>query len=309
MNIPEPELPVTVSSATGRQIVFYADDIKALVSYLWATSSPKSIFVGRRCKSGRPARDDWGRISDPTCFGTNPMTWHVAILNRIGRDGDGLVMDASANAEVWNYAVDSYMVRYFNPVSLKPAHAVSEAIISMDDFHFDPFKVHRSEQAKYIVGVQMEVYFPAATEPHPNSAKNKLYKNKTFVYDLELDENLNLVGGEWHSNERPDFLWTYNPGAAAFSRGDGRIFSQWQSGYTLPRDWASVGRESSARGKVLAKIVNHLVEHSRVIQKPVINEERPENPSEELTPSPEPGEGAPQPPGNPEPGSLAGGSP
>ena len=43
----------------------------------------------------------------------------------------------------------------------------------------------------------------------------------TFVYDLELDANLRIIGGEWRDQARPDFIWRPRPGTKPSTPADG----------------------------------------------------------------------------------------
>jgi hypothetical protein len=263
VRIPEPKAQVTLMDVTGQYpITFYPHDIKALLSYLWAESAPKTIFIGNRCKK-TPTRDEFGRVIEPECLDSNPMTWHIAAVNRIGRDGDSFVFDSSGNSEVWNYALDSYFFRYFNPMTLKPARHLEEAVVPVEKFTADPYKSHRGPTTKFVVGVNMEVFIPASTEPTSSASRVTLYKNTLFTYDLELDENMNIVGGEWYTLDRPDFIWTFPFDAVASTPEDSSITTQWDFNSPLPADWAEQGRRAGQRGKVIATLVNGMAERSR----------------------------------------------
>jgi hypothetical protein len=37
---------------------------------------------------------------------------------------------------------------------------------------------------------------------------NQLETKQLYLYWLHLDREGNVIGGEWKSNERPDYLWT-----------------------------------------------------------------------------------------------------
>ncbi len=263
VRIPEPRKPVTLTDVTGQYpITFYPHDIKALLSYLWAESNPKSLFIGNRCKK-TPTRDEFGRVVEPECLDSNPMTWHVSVVNRVGRDGDSLVFDSSGDSEVWNYALDSYYFRYFNPATLKPARHLDEAVIAVENFVADPYLSHRAPGTKYIVGVNMKVFFPAATEPREVAGTTTLYKDKTFTYDLELDENMNIIGGEWYTLDRPDFVWTFGYDGVARTTEDSQLATPWSFQSPMPADWAAAGKSAGRRGKVLATLVNGMAERSR----------------------------------------------
>lgn len=303
MRTPEPQNMVNAVGAEGHTITFYPNDIKALASYLWAESGGASLFIGSKCRSPGPVRDEWGRVIDDSCRDTNPMTWHISVLNRVGRDGDSMVMDESMNNEIWNYAIDSYYFRYFNPNTMKPTRGWEDAVVPRDQYYGDPYKAHRAEGTAYIVGVVMEVFFPAATEPKAmGKLKKPLYKSKTFIYDLELDAAYNIIGGEWHSDAHPDFLWTYpfNQQAGATQAVDD--VSQWAYGAAMPADLAARARQLSQRGKVVARIVNGLIERSvldgtglqhgeeeRPVEEPGGNEDPGGEPTPGEGPAPTPG--------------------
>ncbi len=270
MRVPEAKHPVTVTSADGlHSIVFFPSDIEALVSYLWAESPPTSVFLGARCETSHP-KEDAGHVTDPACFDSNPATWHLSVLNRVGRDRLSLVMDSSAGAEVWNYAVDSYVFRYFDPVTLKPGMTLADAAVPIAEYYSDPFTAYRSPGTAYVVGVAMNVFMPAATEPtHYSPSAERLIKVKSFIYDLELDASFNAIGGEWRSKERPDFIWTFKTGTAPWTVQDGQAAGTWDARGQLPDGWAQLARDGSVRGKIMAKITNALVERAAAPEVPV----------------------------------------
>lgn len=294
MNVPEPDKKVTAINADGVSITFFPNDIKALASYLWATSAPKSLFIGSKCRIVNPERDEWGRVKEQTCLDSNPMTWHLSVVNRVGRDGDGLIMDSSMANQIWNYAIDSYSFRYFNLNTMKPSRGYEDSIVAIEDYGADPYKSYRTSGTRYVVGVMMDVFYPTAIEPKAfGKSKKRNYASETFIYDLELDAALNVIGGEWHSKERPDFLWTYTFDAQAGYNQNTSDVSVWSYGLPMPLDLAQRAQEQSRRGKVLARIVNGLVERS------VMSEEEQPQMTEEERPVEEPG-------GNEDPGDQPG---
>src|SRR5690606_16513013 len=63
----------------------------------------------------------------------------------------------------------------------------------------------RRVQVKTLMTVVMEIkqnsWYPTnGTEDHINAERN-------YEYYLELDEQDTIVGGEWISHSRPDFIW------------------------------------------------------------------------------------------------------
>lgn len=265
-DIKPPVLPVTVTDVTGAYAIkFYPQDIKGLVSYLWAESSPPSFQAGARCRQSEIVKDEYLRPVEIACLDANPMTWHLTIANRLGTHGKSFVMDASAGAEVWNYPVTGYDATYFNPKTMEPLDRFEDAIRPLGEVTNDRFRAHRSPRAKYLVGVSMDVFHPALIEPNTGSSRTPVIQFKNFVYDLELDEGMNVVGGEWYSKETPDFLWTFPAGVDALTSEDIALGgAAWDPAAPLPAAIATQATVATQKGLVLATIVKAL--HARSVE-------------------------------------------
>ncbi len=266
--------PVTVLDVTGQHsITFHANDIKALLSWLWADASPSSYRAGNRCRQSKIDRDPYLRPIDPTCLDSNPMSWHLAVVNRIGLNKKSMVMDSSNGSEVWNYPVTGYDYSYFDPKTFTTTHSFKEAVRPVQNLPSDAYKEHRSPKAQYIIGVIMDTYHPALTEPTTGVTSRISTKRKTFIYDLELDENYNVVGGEWYAKETPDFIWGFPEGSQAVTREDNRLKSQhitWNAKTEpLSEIIASLSREATKRGAILNTITNALLYASTKTESPV----------------------------------------
>ncbi len=77
---------------------------------------------------------------------------------------------------------------------------------------------------KKIVGVAATVIYVSEYTPHhsPNVQSDELVR-ETYTYDLELSEvrgDLVPIGGEWHSNLHPDFLWVTQKNSIASTKSD-----------------------------------------------------------------------------------------
>lgn len=266
--------PVTVLDITGQHsITFHANDIKALLSWLWADASPNSYRAGNRCRQSNIDRDPYLRPVDPTCLDSNPMSWHLAVVNRIGLNKKSMVMDSSNGSEVWNYPVTGYDYSYFDPKTFATTHSLKQAVRAIQTLPSDVYKNFRSEKAKYLVGIIMDTYHPALTEPSTGVTSRISTKRKTFIYDLELDESYNVVGGEWYSKETPDFIWGFPEGSRSMTREDNRLKSQnitWNAKTELlPEVVASLSREATKRGSVLSTITNALLYASTKTEYPI----------------------------------------
>lgn len=265
--MPRPSKGVKVRGANGQEIFFTPSDLKALGTLLWANAPTKTRFVGGRCNKENPRRGPNGREIDPECLDSNPATWHLAAVNQLGVARRSFVLDAESGAEVWNQPAYSYRYSYVNPITGKSTEKLSEARVALRDFQ-DPHSENRSISAEFLVNVEMELTYVVESEPSlaavdgPDSYSHVVYK-----YDLELDRENNIVGGEWHSTNHPDFLWVPVAGAKALSVGDYWLFrtgdkSEWQQGQEVPGSWREAARRSVAQGQPLAVIVERLYDLS-----------------------------------------------
>lgn len=267
MMVPRPVHSVTLLAADGKtQIEFLPSDIKALATLLWNAERFPRRTLGYRCHKKKPEGSEPGRPSDPACLDTNPGTWHVAVVNQIHIGKRSLVMDADSAYEVWNQPVLSYRYTYFNPKTGTPAASFDAAQVPLRDFPNDKYARFRSDLAHSVVGIDMEVTY-LYTDYASNSKTDSPSKDKTktthFRYDLELDRNGMIIGGEWYDSNHPDFLWIPTKNARASSLGDGSLPGyRWRPGAPLPEAWSRTARWTSSYGEPLAAIVEHLVEQA-----------------------------------------------
>ncbi|MBS1958696.1 MAG: hypothetical protein JST80_04410 [Bdellovibrionales bacterium] len=207
--LPRPEKPVTVKGALGHMITFYPDDLKALGSYLFArTNTPYQAtmnyqFAGRKCnESGEPATAENGLVKDIRCNDLDAGIWHLALLNRIGKDKMGFVFDVDNNLKINNHPVSSYQISYFNPVT-GSVGSLKDSVVARSTLKQDGYAKFRNAKGKYLVGVKSKIKFLYYVWPEQNRDKDyddvskDKTKSKEYAYDLELDEKGNILGGEW----------------------------------------------------------------------------------------------------------------
>jgi hypothetical protein len=217
MMMPEPKKNVEIEVASGKAL-FYPSDIKGLATLLWSKGSFPTRFIGGRCNIRRPQEDDAGRPIERDCLDTNPGTWHLAVVNQLGVSKRPLIMDAAYDYEVWNQPVFTYEYMYYHPQTKKRTRVLEEAMVPVSELE-DARARFRARKTDFIVGVVMGIRY--AVENHPNTLEHQEVLS-TFVeyeYDLELDPSYNIIGGEWYSSNRPDFLWV--PDTKAFPRTQG----------------------------------------------------------------------------------------
>lgn len=264
--LPRPLKAITLPSADGRRnLRFYPADLKALASQLWADGRSEIRFIGGRCESANPDTDRNGRVIDDDCFDTNPGTWHLAVVNQLGVSRRGLILDSSFDYEVWNQPVRSYSYGYFNPRKMEAVDALQEAIEPLGGWR-DDFRRYRSPKAKSVVGVTMDVTYLVknnATHETTDSPEKDALRTVRYVYDLELNEAGEVIGGEWYQKTHPDFLWVPAPGSRATSDHDAEATESWEPGSPLPAGWRAAARVAAPKLQPLAKIVETLLSQSR----------------------------------------------
>lgn len=252
--MPRPRKSVTLKSPLGQNITFYPEDIKALGSLLYSRAQKKVVFLGKRCYSPVVS------IFNGSCDGTNPGALHKALVNRIGAMKKTFVADASTSAEVWNYPVKSYKFTYFNVFNEEESsnfRKVTELFTKEARFKKSG---RRHENTYAIVGVKAEVTYADMRDAHnleidgTEQDKNLV---KTYYYDLELDRNYNILGGEWIGKIRPDFIWAPNDIAYPLSSVEKKTKPVTQTEIT------QAAQVASQVGQPLSMIVEKLFELSK----------------------------------------------
>lgn len=177
--------PKTLTNPDGLSIPFGSSDIKALVSYYYAYHHkvPTTHQMGRRCMTG----------IGPGCSNDfNAGAFHLVLTNKVGLEGTSFIADIERGRQVWNHSIIKYESNIIN-ANLPPKTGSARGTIK---------RVHMNT----IMTVVMEIknnswYTTNGTEDHINAIRN-------YQYFLELDAQNNIVGGEWISHARPDFIWT-----------------------------------------------------------------------------------------------------
>lgn len=232
---PRPEKTVNVTLPNGKKMPFFPNDIKALISLMWANSTIQSnvIFEGNRCNKKYPDRDKYGRYIDvekdrndtellPRCADVHPGIFHVSMVNLLGVEGRSFVVDHNPEAPIANQPVSGYELTYFNPMTGKDG-PLSSSVLSREEYgDKDYFSVSRNAEATHIVGVEVKLkyvdweYPKKAETNYPSDDKITAFD---FTYDLELNAKGKVVGGQWRVSRKgkqgifssktgqPDFFW------------------------------------------------------------------------------------------------------
>ncbi|MBY0516302.1 MAG: hypothetical protein K2P81_05305 [Bacteriovoracaceae bacterium] len=274
---PRAEHTVTFTLPNGKKMPFYPDDIKALVSLMFANSIVQDnvIVEGIRCNDKNPKRDEFGRFIDempkkegeavlPRCADVHPAVWHAAVVNLTGLQGRSFVAEIDANATINNHPFKGYKFEWFNPKSGR-TDELSKSMIDLKDYK-DPYKESRNPNAVKLVGVDMKMFVVDWTLPKDkvdNTPDDDKIKDKSFMYDLELDAQGNIVGGQWRatrtaesfadsnsSNDRPptidqpDFFWVI-PKNFMIHFQDLKL-EAWDGKGVVPKSWMAPAKNAHA---------------------------------------------------------------
>jgi hypothetical protein len=262
--LPRPRRKITLLAADGQTpLTFYPADIKALASLLWTNTQTVTRLIGSRCNEKSPETDAIGRVTSARAFNTNPGTWHLCVVNQIGVAGRAFVMDATYDLEVWNQPVCGYSYRYFNPATLRLTRSLSAATVARDKFPRDRFARYRSERAAAIAGIVMNVRYVAEAPPEQRATddpeQDRIIEVQ-YKYDLELDPEGRILGGEWYTGKQhPDFLWTPPKGTRAITPQEQLATGAWSGEGALPASWRKAAAQAASRGMPLAKIVERML--------------------------------------------------
>jgi hypothetical protein len=229
-----PEKTVWVTLPNNKKMPFYPNDLKALISLMWANSTVQDAVIveGLRCNQARPDKDEFGRFIDteldkddksllPRCADVHPAIYHASIVNILGIEGRSFVVDKSSKASIANQPVAGYEYTYYNPDNGKDGTLEASAL-SVENYPKDPFKDARNADTRFIVGVAMTLKYTDWEDPivhDTNYASDDKISDFKFNYDLELDANYKIVGGQWrvskdgssrlirNTTHQPDFFW------------------------------------------------------------------------------------------------------
>ncbi|EGZ14114.1 hypothetical protein PHYSODRAFT_513204 [Phytophthora sojae] len=198
---PEPNCAVQHNGVT-----FQPMDIKALISEIYDGANIATVFTGARFygPDSKDTTDEYGRYTDSSRRDMGPGFMHVALANIIGRFGTSVVVDVSAGAEVWNQPVYSYKV--LSQTEMTPTDAANQ--------YFGVSQYPFNSAAQRIMYVESKVSWMIETFEDgglvSSGRASRYMTGKKYTYLLELDNDYNVLGGEWvgeSKTDHPDFLW------------------------------------------------------------------------------------------------------
>lgn len=253
-----PAKAVTLLSVNGQAITFYPEDIKALGSQLHAKGFKRVTFLGKRCNGTT------GWLTG-ACKGLNPAALHLALVNSVGKEGGSFVMDISPGKEVWNYPVHNYQLSFLNPLTARPSSDWKDARVELLGRERELSGRKRAKETKWIVAVKAKVKFidmrDGGTNAFDSNEFDKILE-KEWSYDLEINADGFVIGGEWMGKSKPDFMWAPKKTSLPVSSVERRSSLSFDHTQPLSPTLSAMGIEASQNAQPLAVIVNKLFELS-----------------------------------------------
>ena len=246
---------VLISKVTKVPIEFTPADIKALLAYAWANNSGASETIGQRCNFPIGSQE---YQNSSTCFDTNPGSFHMAILNIIGLERYPLLIDTSGGSEVWNRPILGYEISYFNPNTNRFTANIKDSIVSRDKLINDKYSATRAKKTKYVVGAWARLNLLNDTSFGSDQTELKI-GTMEYRYDLELDKDFNIIGGEWREDKRPDFIWIASPQAKPMTTADYLYEGSSDGrGETMSNELNQIAKLAYDHGSVSYRVLNFI---------------------------------------------------
>lgn len=186
-------------------VSFTPGDIRALLSEINMNARAKFIS-GNRCAltveelNQRPLLRNNPTEMD-ACDDVNPASFHVGIVNFLGRKKQPVIFDMNYDSQVWNYPIYAYNYQVQGPLS--EDEAIEESGYNLDSWVFNPEAVSWRLITMTISYRRAAGNFTGAgTRPAPATVE--------YTYILEFDAEGKVLGGEWIGDSRrnhPDFIW------------------------------------------------------------------------------------------------------
>lgn len=215
-NYPEPAA-VTVTNKDGIRIPFGSSDVKGLLA-MHDANNYKGTYaqVGKRCAAfGKVEGEGDDRDANPNppspelanssdCKDVNAGAFHVAVTNMIGIHSKSFVADVDRFNDVWNQPVHSY-----------ESSIVSEEAVNDDHRAYGVARRLRMAM-KFTYGEELKFYTPElaaqgvknfVSKQPVTGTTHQEFRSKNYEYIVELDDSGNVIGGEWITETRPDFIW------------------------------------------------------------------------------------------------------
>ncbi len=188
----QPGKAARVDLGAGRSLTFNYGDLQALASRAYADFDTYDFaFLGGRCDAQTVRFDAQGRAVDSECRDVNPGAFHLILGDYLGRRQESFIADVHNGEQVWNQPIVGYKLTYSNERGLQG----------------DRLAGYRAPGTQRLVDVSAQLFYLLESNTSLEPTR-PYYDSVTVTYSLELDSRGYVLGGEWTSKDRPDFLWS-----------------------------------------------------------------------------------------------------
>ncbi|NRA64668.1 MAG: hypothetical protein HRU19_09310 [Pseudobacteriovorax sp.] len=200
-------------------VEFTPYDIRALLAEISMNAKAKFIS-GNRCRKTKEEFEAEEGLSDlrqfpqtmDACDDINPGSFHIGLVNFLGRQKQPLIFDRNRDEEVWNYPIYRFSTSYVE--GLSESEAVQIFNCESDRLTCDRKTKIQSwifnDSAVSYVYVTTTISFRRAVEDFTGAGSRPEPIPRTYYYILEQGAEGNILGGEWvgvSDKDHPDFLW------------------------------------------------------------------------------------------------------
>ena len=176
------------------------------------------------------------------------------------------MVDASPGKEVWNYPVSKYEFTYAQPITGVTSadwKAVRIPLLGNEDKIIRGKK--RAEGTVYVVAVIAKVSTMDMRTTNLSAYDDvaaDVQQELTWSYDLELDAQGRVLGGEWTKKNGPDFIWAPREDSRPVSVAEARTRLSFDANRGVTAALQAAALQASAAAQPLAVIVDKLFELS-----------------------------------------------
>jgi len=215
-----PTKVVTLTASDGKtQVPFLQEDIKALATIYWAQANYYTRIAGNLCdygdnESAIPSDPSTGLWLDNTCFAINPASLVIIFENQVGITKGNIIFNPAQDGEIWNQPCTSYSMGYFNPLTNASSTSITSSRITLAQLKASTNPIlqfvnkYRNPSSTNFIGVNMTINYVVEIFPvHDNYVAADAFDSASYSMILELDNNNNIIGGEWTTNTHPTFVW------------------------------------------------------------------------------------------------------
>ncbi|CEG44190.1 RxLR-like protein [Plasmopara halstedii] len=180
----EPLCPVTVNNVT-----FHPNDIKGLISIVYAEANVPTIFGGRYFDGQKQTFDKNGRSSAPEYRDVTPSFFHIVAANLLGNMNQAFIFDWYTGESIQHQAVSGFDVYLESPMTLQDAARK----------FFNSTSYTYNGKATEVVHVSSSLsWSDKAVETDPNRPLTVAASSSVKLsYLLEVNKKGDAIGGEW----------------------------------------------------------------------------------------------------------------